>query len=563
MREVVRTVEFARIEALPRRVPDYLDAIAWAEVLTEMFAVPRAGGCLRPWQAFSLAEFAQNRGAYLVLGVGAGKTLISFLAPTVVGAKRPLLLVPAAQRDRTWHDFGLLRRQWKVAVPFQIVSKEELQTDGNQSLLENYNPDVLIVDEADEIQNARASVCLRIDRFLRREQTDCAVLLMTATPTRKSIMGYWHHLCWCLDDCAPVPLGESEAKTWALALDEYKGQHFRPGPLGHDLISARAWYQRRLVETPGIVRVDEDSCHAPITIRTVLAREDPVIDQAFASFLLEDEVPDGLTVSDPLSRWRLDGALGLGFYSRYNPAPPEAWRAARRAVAKLVRNAIGTRGRGGKPLDTELQVLRFFEDLPAVRAWREIKDTFEPRTETVWLTDSALLSAVDWLRNLDEPGIVWCGSVEYAKRLAKLSGLQYYGALGRSSQGGRLHEAPTTRSLISSWNANKRGFNLQAWRRQLVTLPPQSAKWLEQVFGRSHRSGQDREVRIDILLGSGGTIDLVEKALDEARFARGDLGLTQKILRATIQRARPRGTSSNEFRWARRSEQHESSMPGS
>jgi hypothetical protein len=44
------------------------------------------------------------------------------------------------------------------------------------------------------------------------------VCAFTGTPSRKSIMNYWHHLCWCLREGAPVPLSETEATEWGLAL---------------------------------------------------------------------------------------------------------------------------------------------------------------------------------------------------------------------------------------------------------------------------------------------------------------------------------------------------------
>jgi hypothetical protein len=83
-------------------------------------------------------------------------------------------------------------------------------------------------------------------------------------------------------------------------------------------------------------------------------------------------------------------------------------------------------------------------------------------------------------------------------------------------------------------------------------MPPQSAKWLEQIFGRSHRSGQDEHVIVDVLATSGGTLDAFGAAIAEASNVRATVSLTQKLLRADIVRARPRITAENEFRWATR-----------
>ena len=97
-----------------------------------------------------------------------------------------------------------------------------------------------------------------------------------------------------------------------------------------------------------------------------------------------------------------------------------------------------------------------------------------------------------------------------------------------------------------------RGFNLQAWRRHLIVHPPQSAKYLEQVFGRSHRYGQTMPVEVDILATSGGTLDGFEAAISEASCVRERDGMTHKIMRAQVVRAEPPTTAGNRFRWARR-----------
>lgn len=342
---------------------------------------------------------------------------------------------------------------------------------------------------------------------------------------------------------------------WAAALDEGKGRSFcavEPGPLGATQKAARAWYQKRLAQTPGVVIVDGDSCKAPLLIRTRLAREDARLDVAFKNFLTTFETPGGEFVSDSLSRWRLDGHMGCGVYKRYRPPPPDEWREARRALAKLVRDKIAHSKHSARPLDTEAQVLKRYSEHEIVVRWKEIRDTFVENTEAVWVTDSTIHSVRDWLAESDAPGIVWSGCVAFGEALAVTTRLPYYGPQGRNQDGGGLHDADELLNMIASWAANKEGFNLQAWTRQLVVCPPQSAQYLEQIFGRSHRRGQEKLVTIDVLATSGGTLDAFETAIAEAGFGTETMGLTQKIQRATIQRAVPRITQRNRYRWARR-----------
>jgi hypothetical protein len=179
-----------------------------------------------------------------------------------------------------------------------------------------------------------------------------------------------------------------------------------------------------------------------------------------------------------------------------------------------------------------------------------VRDSFEPRTRVRWLSPSALDSALDWLADDAAPGIVWTGSVAFGERLAKRAGLRYYGRLGQTAGGEALLHAPHGRSLVASWPACKKGFNLQPWARQLIVMPPPSAKWLEQIIGRSHRAGQSRAVTVDVLVTSGAIADAFEAALAEAAHVADTATLRQKILRASILRASPECNPSNRFRWA-------------
>lgn len=567
MRRVVPyTVDFDRIAAIPRRVPTLDEATAWAAAFTAEFRHEWSAAELRPWQGYGLHEVLSappGRGVFFGLPVGFGKTLLMALGTRLLRPERTAYIVPASLEKKTQDDFAALRANWDLGSdPYRVFTRELLGQPQSQGLLDDYAPTVLHIDEIDEFSNARSSAVRRIDRYVVANE-HVRVFGYTGTITRNSIMGYWHLLCWCLREGAPVYLEHSEAAMLAEALDENRSGMRRPlpGPWGVDRKSAMAFYRQRLVETPGVLNIDGDSCNAPLIVRERLAREDPVLDEHYAIFLETGEVPGGTVTTEPLSqmrqkgplsRWQIDGALGLGIVRRYVKPPPEAWLEARRASARFVRAMIERSTRSSKPLDSEAQVYARYPDHPIVREWLAIRGEFDVKTEALWLTDSTIKSVIDWLGESPEPGIVWCGSVDFANALAEATGLRYYARRGRCADGAYLGDAPTGESVIASWNANKKGFNLQSWTRALLVMPPQSAKWLEQIIGRIHRSMQENAVTIDILLTSGGTIDLVRAAIAEARFAKETTGLTQKIRRAKVRHAKPLITPSNECRWATR-----------
>jgi hypothetical protein len=591
---VRHTPELDRVIALPRRRLTDEGARAAAERLTPEFAA-RPGLALLARQGASLDEVRRARGGWLALPVGSGKTLISYLLPTLVGARRTLLVMKgnSLAKQKTPHDFRQLGRDgWRKPRAVTIKTLEWLSTAGADtkydaegnverlSFLDEYDPDLIVIDEADDLASTTNAAVMRLDRFVRakRDRAERAALaagaseaeavaarrdvtrggvvavLETGTPIRKSLMGIWHLLFWALDTDAPMPASKREAEMWALALDEHDGRRPSPGPLGATVEEAREWFRVRLLETPGVVIFDGDSCDAPLTVRIRIARECDETNAQFERFAVEQENPGGISVTDPLSRSLLDGELGCQRYSYWDPAPPERWATARRVFAAFARQQIEASQRWSRPLYTEGQVISRHKDNPAVREWLAVRGDFDPlaNRRTAWFGRATLDSCHDWLRTLDRPGVVFCGQVEFGEALAREARLPYYGQGGLTSDGSSIVHANPRRSFVASWQANKKGLNLQPWPRLLIVTPPQSAKWLEQILGRSHRHGQSERVIVDLLATSGGTLDTFERAIAEARFARGIVSLTQKILRADIVRAEPVVTVANAFRWARR-----------
>jgi N12 class adenine-specific DNA methylase len=148
---ILRTPEFERVAALPRRVADFgRTAQACADVLTREFRRPGGAMSLTPAQGLALAELIENRGAFLGYPVGTGKTLISYLAILALESQRPGIVLPAAHitSGKAEQDFADLAKHWRsLPVNPRLFSVESLALESQSTALQDAHLDLLIIDK--------------------------------------------------------------------------------------------------------------------------------------------------------------------------------------------------------------------------------------------------------------------------------------------------------------------------------------------------------------------------------------------------------------------------------
>ncbi len=529
--------DLRRVLSLPRRRVDFQAAQAMADRLTPLFALhPEAR--LRPWQGQALWEIAQNRGAFLGLPVGTGKTLISLLAAQVLGAQRPWLIVPGSVKD----DYGAVLAKyaalWRVLPPPPIYTFEELTQEGKVGLLEHVRPDTIIVDEADRLRNQN-SVTMRIGRYINAYPST-SVVVMSGSLGRKSIRDYSHLLTWSLKLGAPVPLSQEQLELWAGAIDLNPAGGVRMGGgclalwLGATTTAElRAAWSERLNETPGVLLVEDEECDQPLSVDMWYAPLDPVLEEHFGVLRDRKVSPDGWDVSDPLSMMRTASQVGCGVHYVPNPRPPFEWAEARSDFCKFVRARIEDSQGSTRPLDTDGAVASAFRKHPTVARWRAIKPTFEWNAEARWLSGSVVLEAAKWVQKTG--GLVWCEHTAVCEAIAHVAQVPYFGKKGRDRAGRPIEGYPG--GCVVSVKANKRMRNLQHdhYRNLVIGWAP-SAEEAEQLFGRTHRFGQERPVQVEIMCTCRDTLGAFNKSWLEALFVQESMKLTQKLLRANVTR---------------------------
>ncbi len=538
------SAELVRVSRLPRRSWTVEATEEVVRELTRELKTPGGTMTLRPIQAVALYEIGEFGGLFGIMSCGAGKTLVSLLASIVCDARRPLLLVPAALVGKTSRDKEKLAKHWRLPE-IRVESYELLGRMQAAELLEQYDPDLVVCDEAHKLKHVSdAAVAKRVRRWFRTHP-GVGCVAMSGTMTKRSLHDYAHILRWCLPpERVPLPRAYSDLERWADALDERKVQERRadPGALkvfcneeelriwdSDRRVAARHAFRRRLIETGGVVATYEAAVDSTLTVSAVEPLVSVSVDGAFAKLRRDWELPDGQPLKDGLEIFRHARELGLGFFYSWDPPAPQHWLEARRVWSAFVRRVLGH----SRKLDSEAQVAHEYADAPELLEWRRVERDFEPNTVPTWLDDGVLRFAAEWAG--EKRGIVWVEHTCVGERLEDDFGLAYYGEEGCTRAGAYIEEHPVGTPLAASIHSNREGRNLQAWSTNLVVSPPPDGERFEQLIARTHREGQEaEEVSVDVVATCVEHLKAVWQAVSDCEYVLACTGSPQKLLLAGL-----------------------------
>jgi hypothetical protein len=324
-RTVRHSSDLERILKLPRRSQSAVEfGETIAEEMTELLKTPQGTQKLRAVQAAALHDIGTLGGLFGPIPVGFGKTLISLLAPYVLDAQRPLLVLPAALIKKTKIEQAKYAEHWRVPSNLQIISYEMLGRVQAATFLEEMNPDLVIFDEVHRAKNKRAAVTRRLIRYMR-SRPNTMVVALSGTVMRKSLLDFGHILRWCLKKNAPIPETDVELEEWAQALDE-KLEDYERADLGalkvfsgglDDLDAVRRGFKERLISTPGVVAVtggEDDLVTCSLRISALKYNVAPVTEQHIENLRNDMLSPDGWQYTQAVDVWRVSKELALGFH---------------------------------------------------------------------------------------------------------------------------------------------------------------------------------------------------------------------------------------------------------
>lgn len=562
--------EFARVGELPIRTWTEEQILWVVDVMTQRLCFTGQERLL-PAQAVALYECAHLRGLFAPLVVSAGKTGISLLAPYVMGARRPLILSTPTALEGSQNAAKKWRAHWAVPTFLKFESYNTLSRATNKTFLDDYQPDLIVMDECHKLRNRKIGVTRVVQNYLR-SHTECMVVAMSGTITKDSVKDYAHIAEWTsrFSGHMPLPRSYGDLEAWAGVLDAEKsyGQKARPqiGAFAHWItpedeldsggdpyVQAQRAYRRRLNSTPGILRMGDsrDGVDASLTIRTIEIPHDPpeVVDHV-KNLRNSWTRPDGWKLAEASQVWYTVRCMALGFFLRLKVPPPDGYMDARATWSELARDFIA-KGHATTEGDAAMQLVETEE----WQAWAAFRAVYKPETEAVWFSGHALEFVAAWMKKngtfrLDsgEPhcSIVWVEQPDFGYALSQITGSPFYRHNGRDAEGSFVeNHDPASGPAICSIKSCGTGLNLQganrmASSRALFVSTSGGAQGVEQPIARQHRRGQ-RADSVDqfFLLTCNESLRALDKALEESRYEKNTVGNEFKILYADTLIAAP------------------------
>ncbi len=548
MRPVKDTSELRRIMALPRRdSTGGQDLAELTQRLTQALKTEHGTMSLRTIQAFALAELygegpQEHGGLFGPIGVGQGKALIALLAPVVRQKFKPILFLPAPLKVQTEEQvIPEMRKHWRLHKNLRIESYNFLSSPKSTDFLEEYKPDMIILDEAHALKRSDAS---RTKRFLRymKSHPGCELVALSGTMTQKSLFDFWELCKLALPGLkCPLPLHYSILKEWdaAIGADSSWSQDEPMEPGALEMLcdkgeNVRQGFRRRLVETPGVVATSASAIGTSLIISKQNIQVPAQIATALAELRRTERTVWGEEVEDGVALSRHAKQLACGFYYRWrwpNDQPDVEWLFARSAWHRELRYHLKRNMSGlDSPFLVAGAIARGDLESEAYAPWVAIRGRHHPHppVETVWIDTYMIDHALKWMS--DHPtGIVWYEHTAIGERLRK-AGAQVFGAGPDAARAIISAKGPLAASIL----AHGTGKNLQAWDSNLVLSCPSSGATWQQLIARTHRPGQMAdEVTCDILLHTQELREAWIKALSIAEYLEHSTGDSQKLLLAT------------------------------
>lgn len=518
--------------------------------LTESFREPGGTMVLRPIQNAVLWQASQVGGLLGVLGVGHGKTICGFLLPRIMGAKRPLLLIPASMREQCEADYLRYGEHFKLADPLTVRTYEELSSPSRSGMLRVLNPDLIVADEGHRLRATNSTRYRRLRRYIQ-ENPETRFCVLSGTITAGSLKDFWHLSRWALRAGSPLPLTFPLLQAWCDAVDAadsdaFAGRDIAPLCRKFNTTSPRDAVRARLVSAPGVAATSDQGVSASLLMVPIQVMIPAVVKEVMREVEETWQAPNGDELEDNFEKSRVMRQLICGFYYYWDwsPVPWEGkpdkeWLGTRSAWHKAVRETLQSRFTV-EGLDSPILLARAcarrLPNLPpklmaAWEAWIPHRTKRVPPTLAAWIDPYLVTNAAAWVAKQEDPPLVWYGHRVFGQALAVATGVIHFGDEPDAARAIAMVEKAVP--AIVSIAAHGGGRNMQTWGCQLVATPLSNGARFEQLIGRTHRSGQLRDEVVVTTYVHGAFKEALQKAFRDAQYIEATTGQRQRLCYAS------------------------------
>lgn len=501
-------------------------------------------------QKQAIIEVLTEGAGFCILGVGAGKTLLSFLLTKIFDLKT-ILLCPADLRDNAHTEFDKFKNDFEIKMPL-LCSYGQLSVSNFTEYLDREKPELIIADEAHKLKSCSSVRTKRLFTYLL-ENPSTRFIGMTGTVTTKSLEEYAHLFEAALGDRTPIPRDGEHLDLWNDHLSprakplEWQWDRLEPlaNKYGESLRSTRIptkkrrilqrAYCKHLTQASGVHFSTKPSVGASLVIY-----EKKGIDYPDKLKQLEKDVkeakclPNGEFFANDAQEAKTLFEIAHGFYYVWDWSGVAKsirfdWTYARSDWQRALRSFLV--GPLQKRLDAPSLIERRIESgstgLPgwlvdSYRSWAKIRHKCSPKTIPIWVDDYLVRYAREFLAASNDT-ILWYHFKAFADKLRP------YVKLYEAGDKLRITKHKCAMSL-----AHATGNNLQAWNNQLFITPMASGERWEQALGRTHRQGQLSDtVTASVPQHHPIFVRKFRQAQEDARYIQETTGAAQKLCYAS------------------------------